>query len=147
MTKYGRCHLLLPALVLGVGVFLASSQLSVVCAEVQLSQPTALSPRPPPASGKVSTSAQFIPRYAQLPLSFEANQGQTDSQVKFISRGSGYSLFLTPTEAVLALRQGSAKNWGQSPLSHSNARPNNATNGNGTLTPILRHNVCTMPFA
>jgi hypothetical protein len=27
-----------------------------------------------------------------VPLSFEANQGQTDSQVKFLSRGDGYSL-------------------------------------------------------
>ena len=46
--------------------------------------------------------------YGQLPLSFESNQGQVDSAVKFISRGSGYSLFLTPTEAVLALRKGGA---------------------------------------
>lgn len=38
--------------------------------------------------------------YGKLPLSFEANQGQTDPQVKFLSRGNGYSLFLTPTEAV-----------------------------------------------
>ena len=41
----------------------------------------------------------------KLPLHFEANQGQTDSQVKFLSRGRGYTLFLTPTEAVLALRK------------------------------------------
>ncbi len=42
--------------------------------------------------------------YGKLPLSFEANQGQTDSRVRFLSRGNGYSLFLTPTEAVLTLR-------------------------------------------
>ena len=41
--------------------------------------------------------------YGQLPLSFEANHGQTDRAVKFLSRGSGYSLFLTPTAAVLRL--------------------------------------------
>jgi hypothetical protein len=41
--------------------------------------------------------------FERLPLSFEANQGQTDPQVKFLSRGSGYSLFLTSTEAVLTL--------------------------------------------
>jgi hypothetical protein len=35
-----------------------------------------------------------------LPLIFEANTGQTDPAVKFLSRGSGYTLFLTPTEAV-----------------------------------------------
>src|SRR5437879_2997285 len=39
-----------------------------------------------------------------LPLSFEPNQGQTDSRVKFLSRGSGYTLFLTGDEAVLSLR-------------------------------------------
>src|SRR5260370_38138563 len=43
--------------------------------------------------------------YGKLPLSFEANQGQSDSQVKFLSRGSGYSLFLTGNEAVLALKK------------------------------------------
>jgi hypothetical protein len=41
--------------------------------------------------------------YGKLPLSFEANAGQTDPRVKFLSRGSGYSLFLTESEAVLAL--------------------------------------------
>jgi hypothetical protein len=37
-------------------------------------------------------------------LSFEANQGQTDSRVKFLSRGDGYALFLTSQEAVFTLR-------------------------------------------
>ena len=43
--------------------------------------------------------------YGALPLSFEENQGQTDASVDFISRGSGYSLFLTPAEAVALLSQ------------------------------------------
>ena len=43
--------------------------------------------------------------FSKLPLSFEANQGQADAQVKFLSRGSGYSLFLTAHEAVLSLVQ------------------------------------------
>jgi Beta-propeller repeat len=38
--------------------------------------------------------------YGQLPLSFEANQGQTDGQVQFLARGQGYTLFLTAREAV-----------------------------------------------
>ncbi len=37
-------------------------------------------------------------------MQFEPNVGQTDSQVQFISRGPGYTLFLTPTQAVLSLR-------------------------------------------
>ena len=48
---------------------------------------------------------QVIERYGKLPLGFEANRGQTDPRVKFLSRGRGYNLFLTPTEAVLALAQ------------------------------------------
>src|ERR1700688_4111702 len=43
--------------------------------------------------------------YGKLPLSFERNQGQIDGQVKFLSRGSGYTLYLTAKEAVLALRK------------------------------------------
>lgn len=41
--------------------------------------------------------------YGKLPLTFEANQGQTDSRVKFLSRGRGFTVFLTSREAVLAL--------------------------------------------
>ncbi len=52
---------------------------------------------------------RVIASYGKLPLSFEANQGQTDSQVRFVSRGRGYSLFLTGDEAVLTLRGGSQK--------------------------------------
>ena len=48
---------------------------------------------------------QVLATYAKLPLGFEANRGQTDSQVKFLSRGSGYSLFLTSSEAILTLRK------------------------------------------
>jgi hypothetical protein len=45
---------------------------------------------------------QVIQNYGKLPLSFEANRGQADSRVKFLARGSGYSLFLTGTETVLS---------------------------------------------
>jgi hypothetical protein len=45
--------------------------------------------------------------YGKLPLSFEANQGQTDSRVRFLSRGRGYSLFLTGDAAVLTLERAS----------------------------------------
>jgi hypothetical protein len=48
---------------------------------------------------------ELLAAYGQIPLSFEANQGQTDPQVNFLARGSGYALFLTPTEAVLSLQK------------------------------------------
>jgi Ca2+-binding RTX toxin-like protein len=41
--------------------------------------------------------------YADLPLSFEPNQGQSDSDAAFLSRGSDYEVHLTPDEAVLSL--------------------------------------------
>ncbi len=50
---------------------------------------------------------RVLDTYGRLPLAFEANQGQTDPQVKFVSRGAGYNLFLAATEAVLTLRRGS----------------------------------------
>src|SRR5215467_1093778 len=50
-----------------------------------------------------ASSAQIL----GLPMQFERNAGQTDSQVQFLSRGPGYTLFLTPTEAVLSLRSSS----------------------------------------
>jgi len=52
-----------------------------------------------------ATKAKVQEAYGKLPLSFEANQGQSDDQVKFLSRGNDYTLFLTFTEAVLVLRQ------------------------------------------
>src|ERR1019366_3233422 len=55
------------------------------------------------------SSAQWASLYSALPLSFEANRGQTDRSVDFLSRGRGYTLFLTGREAVLTLRnQGDA---------------------------------------
>ena len=52
----------------------------------------------------LTVRARLVETYGKMPLSFEANQGQTDPQVKFLSRGSGYTLFLTGNKAVLGLR-------------------------------------------
>jgi Beta-propeller repeat len=65
------------------------------------------------ASKAASTSAVAVTpanaqkvaaEYGKLPMSFEPNQGQSASQVKFVSRGQGYQLFLTGDEAVMAVR-------------------------------------------
>src|SRR5437899_2354900 len=55
-----------------------------------------------------ATKPQVLAAYGKLPLSFEANEGQADPQVKFLSRGRGYTLFLTSTEAVLTLTKADA---------------------------------------
>lgn len=55
---------------------------------------------------QAALSSRQISAYGHLPLSFEANQGQTDARARFIAHGPGYSLFLAADEAVLALREG-----------------------------------------
>ena len=49
------------------------------------------------------TQLELVANYGKLPLSFEANQGQVSGSVQFLSRGVGYTLFLTGDEAVLSL--------------------------------------------
>jgi hypothetical protein len=56
----------------------------------------------------VSERAKAEAAYAKLPMYFEANQGQTDAAVKYLARGKGYTLFLTSSEAVLALQMPAA---------------------------------------
>src|SRR5438445_9985108 len=58
----------------------------------------------PMADNASVAKAQVQENYGKLPLRFEANAGQTDSRVKVLNRGKGYTLFLSPSEAVLALR-------------------------------------------
>ena len=52
-----------------------------------------------------SEEPELVEAYGNLPMSFEANHGQVDKSVQYLSRGPGYSLFLTGTEAVLSLRK------------------------------------------
>ncbi|HXG11573.1 MAG TPA: SBBP repeat-containing protein [Gemmataceae bacterium] len=78
-----------------------------------LEPPTA--PAPPAASPADASSVSDhqqppgpTPRLdplSRLPLTFEANTGQVDAQVHLLSRGRGYTLFLTSAEAVLVLSQ------------------------------------------
>lgn len=46
---------------------------------------------------------QLIQDYGKVPLRFEPNAGQTDPQVRYLSRGSGYTMYFLPTEVALAL--------------------------------------------
>lgn len=66
------------------------------------SHPNPASPNPglPP-----DLRSRAVQMYAALPMSFEANAGQSDPRVKFLAHAPGYSLFLTDQEAVLSLEQ------------------------------------------
>ena len=62
------------------------------------------------------------PSSHSLPLTFEANLGQTDSAAKYIARGHGYTLFLTENGAVWSLASPTpSKSKNQSPRSTSSA--------------------------
>lgn len=67
---------------------------------------TALLPGAPsarPSSTPALEASANATTMARLPLQFEANAGQADASVEFLAHGQGYTLFLTPAEAVLAL--------------------------------------------
>src|SRR5436190_270536 len=57
------------------------------------------------SAGGQETQARTGEMYSQLPLRFEVNQGQTDEQVRFVSRGRDFNLFLTGTSAVMTLNR------------------------------------------
>ena len=83
-----------------------------VAALIAASAPLAVAagPAPQPPVNAAAAKALVAQNYGKIPLSFEANQGQADKTVKFVSRGSGYSLFLTDSSAVLALTKPDTSN-------------------------------------
>ncbi|HEX4378848.1 MAG TPA: SBBP repeat-containing protein, partial [Candidatus Acidoferrum sp.] len=54
-------------------------------------------------SDNAATRLRALEAYGKIPLTFEANSGQTDARVKFLARGAGYTVFLTDRDATLRL--------------------------------------------
>jgi hypothetical protein len=76
---------------------------------------------------------------AGLPMRFEENAGQTDGQVRFISRGPGYVLFLTSDEALFKLSGPTPTlptSWSR--LSMMRDRRSNLSSDGGTKSSVLR---------
>jgi uncharacterized repeat protein (TIGR01451 family) len=86
----GRAPAILALLLIG-GALLLRHDVAGPCN----TQPTSAAPLTDPNRVRAA--------FGRLPMSFEPNQGQSDSRVKFLARGNGYGLYLTSTEAVLAL--------------------------------------------
>ncbi|HEX8352603.1 MAG TPA: SBBP repeat-containing protein, partial [Pyrinomonadaceae bacterium] len=83
------------------------------------------------ASGaKVSAAhargARLEKTITRLPARFEANAGQADARVKFLSRGAGHALMLTAEGATLALRTGGGRAEGARLASPLRARAESA---------------------
>jgi uncharacterized repeat protein (TIGR01451 family) len=64
---------------------------------------TATAAAPPQASPAVRSGEVTAGRLA-APLAFEPNRGQAAGDVEYLARGEGYTVFLRPREATLALR-------------------------------------------
>ncbi len=74
-------------------------------------------------SGSGLAKQRVVESYGKMPLSFEANMGQTDSRVQFLSRGPGYTLFLTSGEAVLVSGKGKRPDVARMKLTGCNPAP------------------------
>jgi len=96
-------------------------------------------PVPPGSTAKADpkTQVRILDQCGKLPLGFEANHGQTDAQVKFLSRTSEYTLFLTGNEAVLTLSGHKAETKAAHAQKHQKPMP--APKAGGVLRMKLRN--------
>ncbi len=95
-------------------------------------EPTANTPADPGRSAvkpDASVKRNAKDAYGSLPLSFEANDGQSYAAVKFLARGNGYGLFLTARGPVVALSNAVAKQGNDKRPS-----PNVATDRNAVVS-------------
>jgi Beta-propeller repeat len=58
-----------------------------------------------PSESPVAAKRHIVAAYGKLPLTFEENHGQSDGQARFLARGIGYTLFLTPTETAISMQR------------------------------------------
>lgn len=88
----------------GGRVLLQSISMSLLLAALGGGSPAAGAPTERRGAAPAALEkARIAARLLAAPMSFEPNLGQTDPRVRFVSRGPGRVLFLTPSEAVLAL--------------------------------------------
>jgi Calx-beta domain/Beta-propeller repeat len=65
-----------------------------------------LAPRPSPKEMSAPATQRIENAYGRLELAFEPNHGQAEEGVDFLTRGSGYAIFLSASEAVMVLTTG-----------------------------------------
>ncbi len=114
------------------------------------SGPVTLSPQPS-SSGlqnglsqpDLATQDRIVQSYGKLPLSFEANQGQADAHVKFLSRGHGYTLFLAGDEAVFTFRGNKVKD--EAPAIGLRVRPSPPASNAVLRMKLVKPNVTAEP--
>src|SRR5262249_17756601 len=72
-------------------------------------RPAAGSPaRPNGGGGNPDTFKKALASYSNLPLSFEANQGQFEPGIEFGARGQGRAIFLSSGKATFVFQEAAA---------------------------------------
>lgn len=84
--------------ILAIGLLLSILLLTSIVAKFPLDLPDSENP-----DSSVPSSDAVADNYGALPLYFEKNLGQTDSQVRYFARAGGYSLFLTENRIAFNL--------------------------------------------
>lgn len=94
-----------PAAVSVTGAGRAAEQALLMTAGTQTTNPA---PRPsaPTADPRRAVETSSADNPLQAPVSYEVNEGQTNPAVQFLTRGPGYTLFLTSGAAVLSFGDG-----------------------------------------
>ena len=120
-----------------LGGVLRRGRVSVLCALLVLGGISLfrhdVSTSPVPSRPIPVTSTSLM---ARLPLAFEPNVGQAPSPVRFLARGSGYGLYLTSSEAVLALPAWRSSKSGVTPsvrMQFAGANPSSTISGTQSL--------------
>lgn len=102
---------------------------------------------PGPAAARSGERARITQRRLQFPLSFEPNGGQAADPVKFLSRGPGYTLYVTAEGAALAFARSEAGRRGDSPgHAWASTRDSQVQEPPGTLTMRLAGANRAAPF-
>jgi hypothetical protein len=103
------CSLLVAGLIRSTTLPAAASDDAAPLELASVLAPSGTQAAPKTGAADEATKARVSAAYNKLPLRFEENRGQVDTQVKYLSRGSASTLFLTKTEAVLMLHRGESK--------------------------------------
>jgi hypothetical protein len=82
----------------------------------------------PANAAPTSVTRAATANYGKLPMTFEANQGQTASDVKFLSRGPGYVVYLTAGAMVFSARASQVTPKSDSPVHSQGSASQKANN-------------------
>lgn len=93
---------LLPTTGVGAGLLAAAIAIGAVSLAVPSPEVTAGAPAQAVATGLASRQQQAAKAYADLPVSFVENRGQTDAQVRYYAQGDRFGFFVTASQVVMS---------------------------------------------